>query len=213
MSVAVANPINITEPAPKRSKPGSSSRRAMRWPRQGEWTYEDYACLPDEGVRFEVVEGYLYMSPPPRTEHQSISGTLHGLIWSYLKTHPLGRILYAPVDVILPDRATNVQPDLVFVSIANAGIIGEMNIVGVPDLLVEILSPSNISHDRRLKFRVYAEAGVREYWIVSPRQQTIEVWVLAGHVYTLFGKFRGDDMVRSEVLAGFSVNAGEVFAA
>lgn len=184
---------------------------ARDWPPpQGEWTYEDYLRLPDDGWRYEVIKGVLHMSPPPRVSHQRASSELHFAMLSFVKSKGLGYVYAAPIEVVLPE-ASPVQPDLVFVSDDQAEqIVTPERIEGAPDLLVEILSPSNWLFDRRDKYEQYEEAGVREYWIVDPETCTIEVFVLREGQYALLGKWAGGQEAESEVLSGFKVTVNEV---
>lgn len=112
--------------------------------------------------------------------------------------------------MILPSGDV-VQPDIVFVTKADLGIIGD-RLEGVPDLLIEILSPSNKTHDRIVKRDLYARNGVREYWIVDPDGQTMEVFTLAEGRYAPAGYFRVADTLRSPMLAGFTMPLSQVFA-
>jgi Uma2 family endonuclease len=97
---------------------------------------------------------------------------------AFLKLHPLGELLYAPVGVRLPNQPVPLQPDIVFVLAERLSIIGENYIEGMPDLIVEILSPCNWPYDQCEKMRVYQEAGVAKCWIIDPRAETIDVYVL-----------------------------------
>jgi Uma2 family endonuclease len=181
------------------------------WPAQGEWTYEDYARLPDDGWRYEVIKGVLHMTPAPRTKHQKVVGKLYSALARFVEEHSLGDLYFAPIDVILSHRlATPVQPDLVFITKERLDIIKDKFIEGVPDLIVEVLSSSNWLDDRREKYEVYAEAGVREYWIVDPNLRAIEVFVLRKGEYALVGKFGSGERVQSEVIDGFAVAVDEV---
>jgi Uma2 family endonuclease len=181
-------------------------------PEQGEWTYEDWLKLPDDGYRYEVIDGVLYMSPPPLIRHQRSSGRIFVRLSDFLRVHPLGEVFYAPVGVRLPNQPVPLQPDIVFVRAERLAIIGENYIEGVPDLIVEILSPSNWLYDRREKMRVYQEAGVPEYWIADPRAQTIEVYVLEQGVYQLAGQYGRGEVVASRLLPGFEVPVEAIFA-
>jgi Uma2 family endonuclease len=181
-------------------------------PEQGEWTYEDWLKLPDDGYRYEVIDGVLYMSPPPLIRHQRSSIRIVDIFLAYLKLHPLGELLYAPVGVRLPNQSVPLQPDIVFVRAEHLAIIGENYIEGVPDLVMEVLSPSNWLYDRREKLRVYQEAGVPEYWIVDPRAQTIEIYVLEQGVYQLAGQYSRGAVAASRVLPGFEVPVEAIFA-
>jgi Uma2 family endonuclease len=179
-------------------------------PLQGAWRYEDYIRLPDNGMRYEVIEGDLYMSPAPRSIHQRVMARLYGYLWEYLKHRPVGEAFFAPIDVILPDLATPVQPDLLFIANERLDIIKDKFVDGAPDLIIEVLSPGNPALDRRTKFRVYAQAGVREYWIIDPDGCTVEINVLRGQAYAPLGNFSPGEQTRSEVLADFSVAVSEI---
>jgi len=183
---------------------------ARAWPPQGKWTYEDYCRLPADGWIYEVIEGELYMSPAPLTIHQWAKLKLASKFLNFTETHDAGRVLDAPTDVLLPGLATPVQPDVIFVVKERLGIIKEERIEGAPDIVVEVLSPSNWLVDRRKKFEIYAKAGVREYWIVDPKARTIELFCLRGSTYTLIGKYGVGEIVRSEVLPGFEVKVEDV---
>ncbi|HLC16495.1 MAG TPA: Uma2 family endonuclease [Thermodesulfovibrionia bacterium] len=182
-----------------------------RWPPpQGDWTYDDYVRLPDNGIRYEVIEGNLYMTPAPRTKHQLAVARLHGCFWDYLKEHHEGEVYFSPIDLIIPGFATPVQPDLLFISKEHPDIVQENFIEGVPDLLIEVLSPGNPMHNRRTKYDIYARAGVREYWIVDTDASKIEVYVLRGQAYALLKSFSADESACSEVLQDFHVPMGMI---
>jgi Uma2 family endonuclease len=180
-------------------------------PPQGEWTYEDWCKLPEDGYRYEVIAGVLYVSPPPSIPHQRISIALVGHFLDFLKMQPLGEILTAPVGVRLPRQPVPLQPDIVFIRTERLGMVGEAYVEGAPDLLVEILSPSNWLYDRREKMQAYQEAGVAEYWIVDPHALTIDVYVLEQGAYGLLGQYRIGEVAHSQVLPGFGVPVETVF--
>lgn len=111
--------------------------------RPKEWTYEEFMALPEGGpLHYEIIDGELTMTPAPNTRHQEISGNLFRIISTFLHGNPgSGKVFSAPTDVILShDPLRAVEPDLVFVSKDRLSLIGEKNIEGAPDLLVEILS-------------------------------------------------------------------------
>jgi Uma2 family endonuclease len=180
-------------------------------PLPGRWTYADYAALPTDGLRYEVVEGVLFMAPAPGTAHQGCSA----LLLTYLVTHVefagLGRVFAAPIDVELAP-GTVVQPDLLVIRTANLGIIAPSRIIGAPDLIVEIASPSTAGYDRREKQDAYAAAGVAEYWIVDPSAQTIELLILTDAAYRSQGVFRGQATLPSQV-AALPVPVAQFFSA
>ena len=179
-------------------------------PPRDRWTYEDYKRLPDDGWRYEVIEGELYMSPTPRTRHQRISARLAFAMTRFAQAQHLGEVLYAPIDVRLGELANPVQPDILFIRQDRLGIIKEEWVEGAPDLIVEILSPGNWIDDRRTKYRVYALAGVREYWIVDPDKRQIEVFALRGNDYEILGRFGPGERAASEILVGFEIGVDEV---
>jgi Uma2 family endonuclease len=188
----------------------STTAGAMRvWPAPGEWTYDDYARLPDDGYRYEVIEGEPFMSPSPSTIHQLVLARLHVVFHHAAAATHAGVLLFAPCDVVL-GRRTVVQPDLLFVSAERRDIIGPKNVQGAPDLVVEILSPSDPDHDRIRKRELYARHGVREYWIVDPAERSIEVLILGEGGYATSSRARPGDAVASTVLAGLSVEVDEV---
>jgi Uma2 family endonuclease len=179
-------------------------------PAPGQWTYEDWRRLPDDGFQYEVLNGELYMVPPPTVEHQRISFRLALKMGTFVLAHQLGEVLEAPCGVQLPGQPVPVQPDIFFIRAERLHILGREYVEGAPDLVIEVLSPSNWLYDRREKFLAYQEAGVAEYWIVDPRLGTIEVFVLEKGMFTLVSKSSGEDVARSQVLEGFEVIAKEI---
>src|SRR5690242_18983991 len=164
-------------------------------------TYDEYCLLPDDGKRYQVIEGELIVSPSPNFRHQDTVRKLGQLMRVYAKEHGLGVVIGAPMDVILEPN-TIVQPDLLFIRHSNMEIIGDV-IEGAPDLCVEVLSPSTGLHDRYTKKAVYARCGVPEYWIVDPAREIVSVFARDGDTYTLRIEATGDDMITSSVLMGF----------
>jgi Uma2 family endonuclease len=145
-------------------------------------TYHDYLLIPEDGKRYEILDGELYMTPAPVTRHQIIVGRLHYLLMSYLEAHPIGSVLVAPCDVVLSDTDV-VQPDLLFVHKNGVARITEKNVQGPPDVVIEILSPGTAARDRELKRKRYEHFGVREYWLVDPDGTTMEILTLDGGQY------------------------------
>ncbi len=188
--------------------------QTVQLPTQGVWTYDDYALLPDDGKRYEVIRGELYMAAPPRPLHQRVITRLSFFLEGFLENSDLGTAFVAPIDVILPEKLGDpVQPDIDVVRRESLHIIDELNIQGAPDLVVEVLSPSNPAHDRNLKYDLYAEAGVQEYWIIDPHSRTVEIHVLQDGTYEIFGKWSEGEAVRSAVLNGFTVPVDEIILA
>ena len=190
---------------------GASAIASSDWPEQGQWTYEDYCRLPDDGWRYEVIRGALYMAPAPKPKHQFSLGQLHLAFRRFIDPRRLGAVLFAPIDVKLPGLASPVQPDLLFLREEHLDRIREECVDGVPDLIVEVLSPSNWIVDRREKYEVYAAAGVEEYWIVDPKERTIEVFVLEGESYTLCDRKGPGETIGSRLLQGLEIAIDDVF--
>lgn len=180
------------------------------WPPQGEWTYEDYARLPDDGRRYEVIGGNLHVSPAPTPEHQQTDAELMYALMAFFKRYDLGRVYSAPIDVLLPDLTSPVQPDIIVIMKEQLSIVKQRRIEGVPDLVIEILSPGSVAYDRRTKYDLYAEAGVKEYWIVDPGNCTAEVFVLRGSVYVPFGYFGRDGILQSELLPDLRIPLADI---
>jgi Uma2 family endonuclease len=173
-------------------------------PRRRVWTYEDYLNLEDD-KRYEVINGRLYEMPAPTPLHQKISRELGFMIWEFVKVKVLGEVFFAPIDIVLSDTLV-IQPDIVFISKENLRIVGDKAITGIPDLVVEIVSPASYTRDRDEKFRIYEERGVKEYWIVLPKEKVIEVWCLKGRKYVLHSVAVEEGEVESCVLKGLKVD-------
>ena len=136
--------------------------------------------MPDDGNRYEFIGGRLYMTPAPVTRHQYVSKRLHSALMEVLERPGHGQIFYAPLLVQFPGTEDRVQPDLLFVSNKRRAIIGEKQILGAPDLVVEILSPSTAHRDRGIKLDLYARNGVRQYWIADPVEDAVDIWRFGG---------------------------------
>lgn len=196
----------MTAPMLKQQTPTES------WPEQGQWAYEDWLRLPDDGFRYELIEGELLMSPPPSVEHQNAVSSLLSEMRRHARRNNLGLVLTAPIGVRLTDSSVTVQPDILFVEKAREGIIRQDLIEGAPDLVVEVLSPSNWMIDRGRKQEAYRRSGVREYWIVDYRARTIDVLVLDSGEYVQQGQYGQNDTATSKVLSGFMIAVAEVFS-
>ncbi len=139
-------------------------------------TWEDVLRMPDDGNRYEFIGGRLYMTPAPSIRHHRTSERLQSALRRVLQSPGRGEVFYAPVLVEFPGTGDRVQPDILFVSNERRRIIGERQVTGAPDLVVEILSPSTAHRDRGIKLDLYARRGVREYWIVDPEEDAVDVW-------------------------------------
>jgi Uma2 family endonuclease len=143
-----------------------------------EWTYAEFARLPEDGNRYEVIAGDLYVTPPPETSHQEASARFFMELRGFAtKEHKLGEVLYAPVAVLFGE-GDYVEPDMVFLRNEHKHFRTRRGIEGPPDLIIEILSPSTASQDRGIKRERYAHYGVREYWIIDPDRRRVEAYRL-----------------------------------
>lgn len=167
-------------------------------PRQGEWTYSHYAAL-DDGQRYELIDGVLYMPPAPDISHQGSVMRFAYHLLTRIEFAGLGKAYVAPTDVEL-EPGTVVQPDALVVLKANLHKITPSRVIGAPDIVIEVASPGTRKYDWHEKYRAYARAGVPEYWIVNPRLRTIEVLTLEGESYQSLGVFGGEQTVRSLVV-------------
>ncbi len=139
-------------------------------------TYADLRRLPDDGMRHELIDGEHYVTPAPRPKHQRVSSRIFLHVGMYLEEHPVGRMYYAPLDVLLTDFDC-VEPDLLYVSSeCEQRQMTEDCLEGAPDLVVEILSPSTKRFDQGVKHRLYERFGVSEYWIVDPEKESVRVY-------------------------------------
>lgn len=143
-------------------------------------TWDDVQQLPDDGNRYEAIEGALYVTPAPSVRHQTISFRLERALARLLADPGHGCVLHAPIGVRFPATGEGAQPDILFVSNERRGILAPDELKGAPDLVVEILSPSTAQRDRDLKRRLYERQGVAEYWIVDPDAGAIDVWRFGG---------------------------------
>lgn len=179
-------------------------------PEQGSWTYNDYAALPNDGHRYEIVDGVLLMAPAPTPDHQSIATRLAYYLFAHVELGGFGRVFAGPVDVELGPKNVY-QPDVVVVLNAHLDRIAEKRIIGAPDLAVEIASPSTAAIDRITKYEIYARYGIPEYWIVKPVQHTVEVLALENREYRSLGIFQGQHILPSKILPGLPVRVEQFF--
>lgn len=172
-------------------------------------TYADYLETSDD-ERYELLNGELILSPSPKEIHQYISSILHIMIGTFVRERSLGKVYFSPFDVVLSD--TNVvQPDILFISNERADIITSDNVQGAPDLVVEILSPATAERDRTVKLELYAQYGVKEYWLVDPDAKTITVLLRGEGGLGVVGIYGEGETLRSPTLAGFSLALEEIF--
>jgi Uma2 family endonuclease len=151
--------------------------------------YDDYLRLPDDGKRYEILDGELYVTPAPSPLHQRVSKRLQRKLEDYFEARGLGEVFNAPIDMIL-GRHDVAQPDILVVT--NPSQISGRGIEGAPLLVVEVLSPSTRRHDREVKMRRYAALAIPHYWIVDPEGKWIACYRLAGDTYRHLPTYEGD---------------------
>lgn len=172
-------------------------------------TYNDYLNINDNN-RYEILYGELIMVPAPSTIHQSVSRNLGFLIWDFVKKNGIGTVFNAPIDVVFNDDIV-LQPDIVFVKTENKRIICKDAIHGVPDIIIEIISPSSPYHDLVEKKEIYHKYEVHEYWLVFPEEKAIEVLTLENGEYVEFSKSQKSGFVQSKIIKGLKTDIKEVF--
>jgi Uma2 family endonuclease len=138
-------------------------------------TYDDFLLFPDDGRRHEIIDGEHYVTPSPNLRHQRLVGRLFLSIGNYLAAHPgAGQLFLAPLDVVLSYHDV-VEPDLLFVAGDQSAIMTEKNIQGPPALVIEVISKSTRKKDAQTKRRLFERTGVREYWLVDPELDLVQV--------------------------------------
>jgi len=138
------------------------------------WTVEEYLQLEEINTPCELINGELFMSPSPNPFHQEVVSNLNDFLKRAAKLVE-GKVYFSPIDLYIDNR--NVfQPDILFLSKEKLAFITQRGIEGPPDLVVEVISPSNIFVDRNTKKNSYLIFGVREYWIVDPANKTLEIY-------------------------------------
>jgi Uma2 family endonuclease len=174
-------------------------------------TVADYMKLPDDGPRYELIEGELLMAPAPNRYHQTISFNLTLILGNYVRKNRLGKIYVAPFDVVF-DEHNVLQPDIIYFSRSRASALTTAGASGAPDLAIEIVSPGAEKRDRVLKRKIFARSGVEELWLILPEKRRIEIYRLAedrDHPVEMVdegGRFT------SFLFPGLTIPAADVFA-
>jgi Uma2 family endonuclease len=172
------------------------------------WTYADYCRIKPDRLRHEIVDGRHFVNPAPSPRHQTVGLRLAFELMRLVEKPGRGRVFIAPIDVHL-GPGTVVQPDLVVLHRRHAAMIGPTKITGVPDLLIEVLSPTNRSHDTERKRDRYERAGVREFWLVDPDARRIEQLLLQRRRYRLAAL--AEHELRLRMLRGVTIDLREVW--
>ena len=167
----------------------------------------------DDNYYYEIIDGEMIRKSAPTPMHQEISRNLLFVLEMYNRQYRKGSFFYAPIDVYL-DEYNKPQPDLVFVSTEKKAIITNDGIMGIPDLIIEIISPTSVIRDRIEKKNLYERMRVAEFWLVDPEYQSIEIYALQNNRYELFAAatiLEGE--LKSALFEGLVINVADIFLA
>jgi Uma2 family endonuclease len=168
-------------------------------------TYDDYRRIPDDGQRYEILDGEVYVSPSPTLAHQHASAALYLQLARAVPDD--ARVYYAPIDVILGEHDV-VQPDLVVVATSQ---LTPRGIEGPPRIVVEIVSSGRPDFDRRIKAQRYASFGVPLYWLVDPSARRVECFRLVSGTYELAAEGHHDEVIEAVGLEGVQLTLGPLW--
>jgi Uma2 family endonuclease len=167
-------------------------------------TYEDFCLLPDDGKRYEIIEGELFVTPAPRLLHQKIVTRLAAALSTLMEREGLGQVFVAPVDVVFSDFDV-VEPDIIYVSKQRASVLTEKNLQGAPDLVIEVLSDTTEKRDRTTKLKLYGRFGVQEYWIIDPAGPAADIYRFGPEGMDLAAQLTAEDALTSPLFPGLSL--------
>jgi Uma2 family endonuclease len=173
-------------------------------------TVHDYLLLPDNGPRFQLVDGQFHMAPAPNTYHQIVSRNLQYILMDFLETNPIGEVFDAPFDVYLSDVDV-FQPDLCVFSKQQLNYLNERGATSAPWLVVEILSPSSVRLDRGPKREVYARCGTRELWLIDPDKKEVAIYDLREDAERPAKVLKESDTIQTALFPGLEVPLARVF--
>ena len=176
-------------------------------------TYDDFLLFPDDGKRHELIDGEHYVTPSPIPKHQQISSNLHFFIRLWLEEHPVGRVYFACLDIVLSNFDV-VVPDLVFATNERlATIATDKNWQGAPNLVIEIASPGTRKRDETIKRRLYEQSGVDEYWIVDPETDVVRISRREADAFTRVSELSREagDVLTTPLLPGLELALSRIF--
>jgi Uma2 family endonuclease len=173
-------------------------------------TVEEYRAMPEGPPYYQLIEGELIMSPSPNRFHQVVTANVFTILRNHVDRHSLGIVYFAPMDVYLSD-ITVVQPDVLYVSNANKHVLADDGIRGAPDLVVEVISPSNGPLEMRRKRPLYARHGVKEEWLIDPNLEQIHRYDFAANTSKPVRIVDRDESFETPLLPGLIINAADVF--
>jgi Uma2 family endonuclease len=176
-------------------------------------TYDDFVQFPDDGQRHELIDGEHYVTPSPNTKHQRVSMNLTVVIGSWLERNPIGQLFHAPFDVVF-SHFDVVEPDLLYLSNARAAdALTPKHVRGVPELVIEINSPSTRKRDETIKRQLYERSGVSEYWVVDSAIDAIRVYRREGNTFgrAIEVSAGAGESLTTPLLPGLEVHVSRVF--
>ncbi len=177
-------------------------------PRYEGWklSREEYLDLEEDGFKYDMMEGVLHLAPSGDFDHGQLQGNLITEINIFLKKYPVGKAV-TEIDVFLPDGGDVIRPDVSFILSENLSIV-KTHIHGVPDLVCEVLSPGSIKRDLGIKAQRYLRNGVREYWIIYPKEKKLELWINKNKKEW---EKLSSTVLKSSALRGFKINQKDFF--
>ncbi len=175
-------------------------------------TIYDLEATPDDGNIYELFEGELSVAKAPSLKHQEIIGRFTTILYNYLDNNPIGRVWITPG--VIFDEYNSAIPDLIFIANERIPQIASgIHVVGAPDLAIEIMSPGseNVRRDQIVKRQTYARFGVKEYWIVEPIVEVLEITRLQEHILASVAVYRNEDKIESPLMPNLSFTIKDVF--
>jgi len=186
---------------------------ALPNPRGVKLTYDDFVLFPDDGLRHELIDGEHYVTPSPNAKHQQIVVKLTLRVGNWVEQHDAGKLFVAPFDVVF-SQIDVVEPDLLYMSKMRADeILKAANVQGVPELVIEIGSPSTRRRDETVKRLLYERAGVSEYWVVDPELDVIRVYRREGERFARPAELSAEagDVLTTTLLPGLALELVDIF--
>ena len=176
-------------------------------------TYDDYLLLPEDGKRYEIIDGELYVTASPVKKHQIVAGNLHGFLWNYTRNRRTGTVFIAPFDVIL-SNVDILQPDVLFITKEHADLAQRRGVAGAPDLVIEVLSDSTRKTDEIIKRKRYEQFGVAEYWVVDPVLESVKIYRRTATAFERIAEITTEQggTLTSPLLPGFALDVHDIFA-
>ena len=181
-------------------------------------TFEEWRNLPETNQRYEIVDGVMIMPPAPTYFHQQVQSRIFLRLANFVESNGLGEVLPAPFDLLIQREPLRTrQPDILYLNPQQVPgetwdeVIGIHYLEVAPDLVIEVLSPSNTRRDIESRLRDYQQLGSRECWLFSQRARTAEILDLTGPEPRSVALFNVDETFRSDLLPGFSLNLQEIF--